>query len=155
MMHLVLYLINIGCPEVEQELFEILNGNKISFQAYCIQGDTAIKFELNLPLFADVLKLRSLWGVTSANKFHATLMKSSSTEWESLLKEGFTQPNNMQKWFEMEEKFKDKKEEEDKDQNEDEDNSSKEDEDLEDEEVEETPKKKKRKTPKIKPMFGV
>lgn len=74
--------------------------------------------------------------MNSAHKFHATLRKTHSEEWDSLLKEDVPNPNNLQKWFEMEEKFikQDQLEEEDEDY-----------EVLE----EKISKKKKRKTPKV------
>ena len=103
------------------------------FHAYCSIGDVPIKFDLNLNLFDEVVKLRSTWGVASAQKFHATLRKSDQNEdWDSFLKEGSEQLNNLQKWFEMDEKFKES--EDDKQNN---------DDDEDDDEIIETKSKKK------------
>jgi hypothetical protein len=112
------------------------------FHAYCSIGDVPIKFETILNLSSDVVKLRSNWGVSSAQKFHITLRKATvNEEWQSLIKEGTFTPNNLSKWFEMEEKFKVKNSED-----EEEENKSTSDDDDEVNEVESNKKKKKRKT---------
>lgn len=78
-------------------------------------------------------------------KFQATLRKKSSIMWEKLWKEGINVPNNIQKWFEMEEKFnleekRRLKEKESKD-----DESDENEEEEEEEKVEEVQSKKKKK----------
>jgi hypothetical protein len=114
------------------------------FSAYCSIGDVPIKFETLLTLFGDVVKLRSHWGVSSAQKFHVTLRKANvNEEWQSLIKEDTFTPNNLSKWFEMEEKFKVKKS--DGEDGENEENSSSEDDDKVNV-VESNKKKKRRKT---------
>ena len=59
-----------------------------------------------LNLFGDIYKLRSHWETQSVHKFHATLRKTILNEdWDALLKDN-SDNLNIQKWFEMEEKFK-------------------------------------------------
>ena len=113
------------------------------FQAYCSIGDIPIKFDFHLKLFDEVIKLRSHWGVSSAQKFHVTMKKSvPGKEWNTLFKEGVVVPNNIQKWFEMEEKFKDNKEEETAEEDDDDFN------------IKPTEKKKKRKKTDFHPILG-
>jgi hypothetical protein len=101
-----------GCAETEEESFELPGVNEAWFQAYCMQGDTPIKFELNLNLFAEVVKLQSDWGSSSSGKFKVTLRKQSPEYWKQLLKEGEEQPQNFQRWFEMESEYEQKMEKE-------------------------------------------
>ena len=113
------------------------------FHAYCSIGDVPIKFDVTLTLFDGVVKLRSHWGVASAQKFHVTLRKASQNEeWGGLIKEGTFMPNNISKWFAMEEKYKEEKEEESIEVDED------------DIVIEKTPKKKNRKTKDFNPIMG-
>ncbi len=113
-------LFKIGCAEVEEDYFDIINGDSIMFGAYCVSGDVPIKFEANLKLFDGVIKLRSNWGVVSAGKFQATLRKVSE-DWDTLLSSSQEVPKNLQRWFEMEPKEKNEDTKESLDLDEDED----------------------------------
>jgi len=93
-----------GCLEVKKENFEI-KGNVLEFTAFCIQGDTPIKFSLTLDLFDNINKEASTLTTSSVGRNQITLKKENPVYWNSLLKPGAEAPSNMRMWLEMREKY--------------------------------------------------
>lgn len=95
-----------GCLEVKKENIEI-KGNVLEFTAFCIQGDTPIKFSLTLDLFDNINKGASTFSSSSVGRNQLTLKKEKPSYWNSLLKPGAEAPSNMRMWLEMREKYLD------------------------------------------------
>lgn len=92
--------------EVKEKVFNFVNGNKIEFSAFCVQGDVPIKFDLNLEFFDEFDKDKSVSETSSVGKMNLILHKKSSGFWPRLLKSE-KMPWNMSIWWEMREKFQD------------------------------------------------
>lgn len=95
-----------GCLEVKKETIDI-DGNLLNFRAYCIQGDTPIKFSLSLDLFDTIDKDQSVFTSSSVGRYQLTLKKTTGKYWKSLQKPGAESPSNMRMWLEMREKYLD------------------------------------------------
>lgn len=96
-----------GCLEVKNEIVDFTSEHSLQFTAYCVQGDTPIKFFLDLDFFADVNKEASTWESSSVGRFRLTLKKNvTGMYWDRLLKSSEV-PSNMKVWWEMREKFND------------------------------------------------
>lgn len=93
-----------GCLEVSKENINI-EGSSIDFQAFCVQGDVPIKFNLALELFGNVDKSQSIFSSTSVGRYQLTLKKDEPVYWKSLLAKGVDSPPNMRMWLEIREKY--------------------------------------------------
>ena len=93
-----------GCLDVKKEKVDV-EGNVLNFTAYCIQGDTPIKFSLSLDLFEEVNQELSTFTSNSVGRYQVTLRKRESSYWKSLLKKQAESPSNMRMWLEMREKY--------------------------------------------------
>ena len=93
-----------GCLDVKKEKVNI-EENLLSFIAYCVQGDTPIKFDLNIDLFDKVDQSLSHYNSNSVGRYQITLKKKEVSYWKSLLNDKAESPQNMRMWIEMREKY--------------------------------------------------
>lgn len=93
-----------GCVEVKKENVESFE-NLLIFTAYCIQGDTPIKFTLNLDLLENVDNKDSKYTSSSVGRYQLSLKKEKSGYWSNLVRKGADLPTNMRSWLEMREKY--------------------------------------------------
>ena len=102
-----------GCLEVKNTEIKITINN-LFFIGYCIQvsimltqGDTPIKFTLDLILNGDVIEEESSWNSSSVGRLQITLKKKNAPiYWKSLIREGVSFPRNAKIWSDMNDKFK-------------------------------------------------
>lgn len=93
-----------GCLEVSKEDIN-LEGSSLEFQAFCVQGDVPIKFNLALQLFGKIDKSQSVFSSTSVGRYQLTLKKEEAAYWKNLQAQGVDSPPNMRMWLEMREKY--------------------------------------------------
>lgn len=93
-----------GCNEVKKEHVESFE-NLVMFTAYCIQGDTPIKFTLNLDLYDNVDEKESKYTSSSVGRYQLSLKKEKSGYWKNIVRKGADLPSNMRTWLEMREKY--------------------------------------------------
>lgn len=93
-----------GCVEVKKENIETFE-NLVMFSAYCIQGDTPIKFVLNLDLFDQIDEKESKFSSSSVGRYQLNLKKKHPGYWRNIVRKGADLPGNMRSWLEMREKY--------------------------------------------------
>ena len=86
-----------GCNEVKKENVESFE-NLVMFTAYCIQGDTPIKFTLNLDLFESVDEKDSKYTSSSVGRYQLSLKEEKSGYWKNIVRKGADLPSNMRTW---------------------------------------------------------